>query len=407
MKVLKRTILTLTLLHFCFGIGIAEAQQNASTPTFKKIVLDEKFYCEGIHFADFNKDGHLDVVAGPFWFEGPNFDVRHEYADVHVVDPEAYSNFFFCFTGDINEDGWTDIVTVGFPSAEAYWYENPQGKDGPWKKTLAVSQVGNESPVFVDMNGDGRPDLLHVKDGLVGWSSYDPKHPYAPWTFHAISEPQHNLKRTGHGIGYGKISPHGPLSIVVSEGWFEDPRVEDEIRPWEFHPYNFADAGAHLLVFDVDGDGLNDVVTSWNCHHYGLLWYRQIRDADDWEKVTWEKHEILPVQPDLNSDALRISQLHAFDIADFNGDGRMDFVTGKRKWAHGSKGDSEPNAPFVLYWFENTVDANGKVVFVPHLVDDHSGVGTQVTVGDLNKDGKPDILSGNKNGIFVFLNEGK
>jgi len=401
MKVSK-TIVTLTLFAIvCFGFGIAGAQQ----PTFKKNVLDEKFYCEGIHFADFNKDGHLDIVAGPFWFEGPDFQVRHEYAEAVVVDPEAYSNFFFCFTGDFNGDGWTDILTVGFPGAQAHWFENPQGKDGHWKKTLAVGQVGNESPVFVDIKGDGRPVLLHVKDNLVGYSSYDPANPYAEWKFTAVSSPQDNLKRTGHGIGYGDIAGNGRNDIIVSEGWFEAPANVNDGKPWKFHPFDFADAAAHLLVFDIDGDGKCDVVTSWHCHHYGLLWYRQIRAADD--QITWEKHEILPVKPDMDSDALRISQLHAFDIADFNGDGRMDFVTGKRKWAHGSKGDSEPNAPFVLYWFENTKDANGKVVFVPHLIDDQSGVGTQVTVGDLNKDGKPDILSGNKNGIFVFFNEGK
>jgi hypothetical protein len=32
-----------------------------------------------------------------------------------------------------------------------------------------------------------------------------------------------------------------------------------------------------------------------------------------------------------------------------------------------------------------------------------SGVGTQVTVGDLNGDALPDIVSANKKGAFVFL----
>jgi hypothetical protein len=40
---------------------------------------------------------------------------------------------------------------------------------------------------------------------------------------------------------------------------------------------------------------------------------------------------------------------------------------------------------------------------VPHLVDANSGVGTQVTVGDLNGDGRPDIISSNKRGAAVFL----
>ncbi len=87
----------------------------------------------------------------------------------------------------------------------------------------------------------------------------------------------------------------------------------------------------------------------------------------------------------------------------------MDFVTGKRWWAHGSKGDVETNEPAVLYWFETkrdgSADSGGGVEFVPHKIDDDSGVGTQVTAVDLNKDGTPDVIVANKKGIFVFLSE--
>ncbi len=40
--------------------------------------------------------------------------------------------------------------------------------------------------------------------------------------------------------------------------------------------------------------------------------------------------------------------------------------------------------------------------FIPHKIDDNSGVGTQVTAKDLNGDGIPDIIVGNKKGVFVF-----
>jgi hypothetical protein len=45
------------------------------------------------------------------------------------------------------------------------------------------------------------------------------------------------------------------------------------------------------------------------------------------------------------------------------------------------------------------------VDFIPYLIDDNSGVGTQVAAADLNGDKLPDVLVGNKKGIFVFIHE--
>jgi hypothetical protein len=156
-----------------------------------------------------------------------------------------------------------------------------------------------------------------------------------------------------------------------------------------------------MLVYDIDGDGLNDVVTAWHCHLYGLVWHKQVRDEAG--KISFKKQVILTSEPDLESDDLRISQLHAFDLADFNGDGLMDILTGKRFWAHGPNGDKEANAPAVVYWFQLKRNADGSVQFIPHRIDDDSGVGTQVAATDLNADGTPDVMVGNKKGTFVFL----
>ena len=101
---------------------------------------------------------------------------------------------------------------------------------------------------------------------------------------------------------------------------------------------------------------------------------------------------------------MQFSQLHAVALADIDNDGLKDIVTGKRYWAHGPTGDPEPMAAPVLYWFKLTRE-NGKVQYTPHLIDDDSGVGTQVTVADVSEDGKPDVLIGNKRGQFVFIQE--
>src|SRR6478609_4332073 len=46
---------------------------------FKKIQLHDQFWSEGATFGDLNNDGINDIVAGPWWWEGPDFKKRHEY----------------------------------------------------------------------------------------------------------------------------------------------------------------------------------------------------------------------------------------------------------------------------------------------------------------------------------------
>jgi hypothetical protein len=99
------------------------------------------------------------------------------------------------------------------------------------------------------------------------------------------------------------------------------------------------------------------------------------------------------------------SQLHALALADIDGDGLQDVVTGKRRWAHGITGDIDPNAPPVLCWFRLERDGSGGARYVAEKIDDDSGVGTQVTVADLNGDGKPDVAVANKRGVFVFTQQ--
>ena len=57
----------------------------------------------------------------------------------------------------------------------------------------------------------------------------------------------------------------------------------------------------------------------------------------------------------------------------------------------------------MLYWFELRRPKKGTVEFVPHKIDDDSGVGTQFVVTDFNGDSKPDIVTSNKKGVRVFL----
>jgi hypothetical protein len=392
-----------------FTLSIAEttvAQPNV--PKYKKIVLSDKFHAEGACIGDFNKDGVKDVAIGHYWYEGPDFTKAHQF----FGEPEGkdydstkgYSECFGMFVGDFNGDGWDDILVCPHPGKEGFWYENPKNGSGLWKKHPATKELGNESQVFADILGNGQKSLLFNRNGWIGFATPNMEKPYEPWDFVAIN-PNEDKKyqRYTHGIGYGDITGNGKMDIIEREGWWEQPA--DPKTPWKFNKFPFADAAAHLLVYDVDGDGLNDVVTALHCHLYGFAWYKQVRKDG---QITFEKTVLIPQSGTPFNSATAtfpvVSQLHAQVLADMNGNGILDIVTGKRFWAHGPNGDVEPSAPAILMWWE-TKREGGKTTFIPHIIDEDSGVGTQFAVDDLNGDGIPDIVVGNKKGAFVFLSQ--
>ena len=130
-----------------------------------------------------------------------------------------------------------------------------------------------------------------------------------------------------------------------------------------------------------------DVISS-SAHANGVWWYEQRPGSTGPEFV---QHLIDKT----------ISQTHSMMMADINGDGRPDFITGKRWWAHGPAGDVNPADPAILCWYEFT-HIGDEIHWTRHDIDYASGVGTQFTVTDMNGDRRPDIVIGNKRGVFLF-----
>jgi len=363
--------------------------------TWKKIKVTDKFYAEGANVGDFNRDGKMDVVAGPYWIEGPDFTKMHPYmAEEKAYDPAGYSKNFFAYTWDVNKDGWTDIIIFGFPGEDVSWYENPQGKEGPWTRHKVIDKLDNESPQFVDVNGDGIPDVVGSTDGRLGyWTISD-------WKFHPIS-PKGGYQRFTHGLGVGDVNGDGRMDILEANGWWEQPKSLEGDPEWTLHKEKFGKGGAQMYAYDVNGDGLNDVITSIEAHGLGLSWFEQLKEGG------FKEHVIMGRKDEDNKYGLRFSQMHAIDLVDMDGDGLKDIVTGKRYWAHGAHGDVDPGAPAVLYWFKLVRNKDGSVDWIPFKIDDDSGVGTQVIAADLNGDKYPDVVVGNKKGIFVHIGEVK
>jgi hypothetical protein len=394
--------------------------------TFPRQQLTDQFWAEGAAFGDLNHDGVNDIVYGPYWWAGPDFKQRHEFYPAKTTfelalgpmtkiqvpgfqgalgKDNAYSDNFFSYVHDFNGDGWGDVLILGFPGLDASWYENPGKADatGPWKRHVVFDMVDNESPTWADLTGDGKPEIVCNSGGYFGYVTPDWANPTAKWTFHKIT-PKGGWQRFTHGLGFGDVNGDGKNDILEKDGWWEQPKSLAGDPEWTFHAQPFGVGGAQMFAYDVNGDGLNDVVTSLAAHGYGLAWYEQVKEGD---AIKFKAHTIMNKAANENRYGVAFAQLHAVDLVDMDGDGLKDIVTGKRFWAHGPRGDEDPGADPVLYWFKLVREPNGAVDFVPQLIDKDTGVGTQVTVGDINKDGLPDVLVGNKRGVFVHLQERK
>ncbi|MBO9570986.1 MAG: VCBS repeat-containing protein [Chitinophagaceae bacterium] len=368
----------------CSGPKKAAKIDNVS---FNKTTLSNEYISEGVAVADVDKDGQIDVLAGSFWWKAPNWE-RSEITTPYIHPSiGGYGNSFLNYSMDVNLDGWDDMIKIGFPSKEAFWYENPKNKPGHWTERLIQKSVGNESPTFVDIDGDGRLDLLcnDPANKKVVWVSPPTKKNDTAWTTYIISND--SLIGTNlfeHGLGFGDINKDGRKDVVIRKGWWEAP-VDRKQSDWKWHPADLGAECSQMFVFDFDGDGDNDVVSA-SAHNYGIWWHEQTKQADT---TAWISHEIFK----------EFSQSHGMRMEDVNNDGNPDLITGKRFWAHNG-GDPGEKEPAVIYWFEYVPGKDPK--WIPHLIDDNSGVGLNFQVEDLNGDKKKDIIIGNKKGVFVF-----
>ncbi|MFL5245119.1 MAG: FG-GAP repeat domain-containing protein [Gemmataceae bacterium] len=408
-RLLAGGVLSLPILAVLFVQAGAETGVAADKTSWKKTVVDKAFRSEGVAIADVNKDGKMDILVGDVWYEAPDWKI-HEIrpSPKEGYDPKNYSKSFCCWAEDLNGDGYPDLLVVPFPGEPMYWYENPKGKDGHWKQHLLWHSSCNETPQYIDLLGTGKRVLImgfQPKDkdpnGNLGQMAYftPGADPTTPWDMHPISEPSPDDKhpvpgtfRFSHGLGVGDVNGDGKLDVICTGGWWEQPAKGDG-KPWKFHPADLGPDCSDIYAYDMDGDGKADIISS-SAHKFGIWWHQQKPGNDG---PTFVLHDLFK---DL------VSETHALHFVDINGDGLKDLVTGKRWWSHGT---SEPgsNKPAMLYWFEAQKGKDGITKFVPHEIDNDSGVGTQFVVDDFNGDKLLDVIVSNKKGTFIFEHQRK
>lgn len=397
-------------------LAVRETPAEEVSPQFRMQRLSSFYYAWGAATADFNHDGAPDIVAGPYIYYGPQFTRRSEIYPAVTRNPstEFSTDCWMTFAGDFTGDGWPDVITGGHdkdggPGGEpgVWLYVNPKGESRRWEKRLAVPVFQSEIAVLKDIDGDGKAELVYVAEGFVRIAKPDAKNPTGPWLVHNVSERGY---AASHGIGTGDINGDGRLDIVNPYGWWEQPAVRADSAPWTYHSQAFARfvrggaGGSEMAVYDVNGDGQNDVVTALSAHGYGLAWYEQKRDASG--KISFVEHMIMDGPPAKNAGGVTFSEPHGATFADMDGDGIPDFVVGKRFWAHkDSYLDPDPNGAAVLYVYRTVrrKAAPGGAEFMPELVHNWSGAGSTILAADLDKDGAIDIVTSTKLGTYLFL----
>lgn len=353
--------------------------------TFRKQFLSARAY-ESAGIADVNLDGVPDIVCGAWWYQGPNFRTMHK-----IWDPPTMGDYFDDFSTifvDSNGNGFPDIITGGWGSKTLFLLLNPGHEKKPWEVKPIATRGSIETTRAWDIDGDGELEIIpNLPNGPL--YAYKLKRseqgtPTGEWSEHLLWQgPQ------GHGLGFGDVDGDGRGELVTCKGILKQPESGPWAEPWNFQPtWEMERPSIPILVVDLDEDGHNELIAGC-AHSYGLNWYKRNPQTGQW--IT---HPIDPFQ----------SQYHDLHWLDLDGCGKPELITGKRYWAHcgSDPGESDPLAISCFKWTGEN--------FARQIIDHGplgigKGTGIHMAAGDLNGNGKIDLVAPGKDGLAIYWNE--
>jgi len=377
------------------GASIALAGEGGPV-TFVKHRIG-KYRGEACGVGDLNRDGKCDIVALPYVYVAPDFKPV-KICDVKGDVDEKGRGYRWDFMNaplDVDGDGWPDVVTCSWFGKNSEWLRNPGRAGGQWRRHLIEKNGNFEHGDLWDVDGDGKSLEIMPQTAHTQWYEAGKR----PDGTRGIVIHVVDRRRRPWGGGVGDVNGDGRPDLLRPNAWFEAPPNVREGK-WKPHPLALghekegkADHTAQIFVYDVDGDGVNDILASI-AHRYGIFWYRQVRRGG---KITWKRHLI----------DKSWSQAHALALGDLDGDGDMDLVTGKRFMAHNGK-DPGANEPLGVYWYELRRAPNA--TWKKHVISFGEGIGAGLSlpVADIDADGDLDVVvTGKWGGPVWFENRRK
>ena len=137
-------------------------------------------------------------------------------------------------------------------------------------------------------------------------------------------------------------------------------------------------------VYDVNGDGLNDVVTALNAHGWGLAWFEQKRDKEG--TISFVQHHIMGDFSTKNAGDVTFSEPHGATFARYRWRWHSGLHRGQARLSRIWRATSIPipTAPPSCTGIEpvRNPKAEGGAEFVPELIHNRSGVGSHLLAVD-------------------------
>lgn len=385
--------------------GISAKPESKPATGWKKHTINHLSPYEAAGVADFNGDGKPDVFSGDSWYAAPDW-AQHKVRDIPPGPNPQYHEDFADAPLDVNGDGKIDVVTCAYFSRRIAWVEQPQDPTQPWTEHDIDLPGSMETSYLVDLYGDRTPVFLPNVGGQMLLYELVSKSPKVEWKKRILPS-----QGAGHGIGHGDINSDGRIDIITPQGWYEQPA--ERSAEWSFHQeFQLGAASIEIIGHDFDGDGDTDVVWGMG-HDFGLYWLKQSIDGNG--KRTWTKEEIDKT----------FSQVHALHLADFDGDGQQEFVTGKRVYAHAVEPGATDAPCLYLFQFDRAKQSWSRTIVylgepapaAPLKAEERNalkdfrpgsaGTGLRLALHDMDSDGDIDIVAPGKSGLYWFENPQK